>query len=148
MMLNQLKKPAIVRKLVVALLLAGLGLLLIEVRFEHQTVLGKQWQAWIPLVYTFIMILVGTPALVFWRHGGRQVLSVGFAIAPFLGLFGFWFHSKGEPWLAICKVIRVICMMPGKIPMDVDGPPVLAPLAVAGLGALGLLICWMRCDET
>lgn len=145
-MLRKLQEPAIAQKLAVTLLLAGLGLLLVEVRFEHQAVLAKKWQSWIPLVYTSIMLIAGPLGMFFWKRGGRVMLCAGFALAPLLGLVGFWFHSKGDPWLALGKIYTVICMTPGKIPLDAGGPPVLAPLALAGLGMVGLVICLVACS--
>lgn len=38
-------------------------------------------------------------------------------------------------------------MVPGNIPLDAGGPPVLAPLALAGLGMLGLVICLAVCSD-
>lgn len=146
-MLSKLQEASIAQKLAIVLLLGGLGLLLVEVRFEHQAVLAKKWQAWIPLAYTTIMLIAGPLGLFFWNRGGRILLCAGFALAPLLGLVGFWFHSKADPWLALSKVYKVIWMMPGKIPLDTDGPPVLAPLALAGLGMLGLVICLARCSN-
>lgn len=146
-MLSKLQ-PSIAQKLAVVLLLGGLALLLVEVRFEHQAVLGKKWQAWIPLAYTAIMLIAGPLGLFFWNRGGRFLLCAGFALAPLLGLIGFWFHSKADPWLALSRVYNVVWMTPGKIPLDVGGPPVLAPLALAGLGMLGLVICLATCSKT
>lgn len=40
-MLSRLQEPSIAQKLAIALLQAGLGLLLVEVRFEHQAVLWR-----------------------------------------------------------------------------------------------------------
>lgn len=144
---TELSKPRIAQRVVILLLLLGLALLLVEVRFEHQAVLGKKWQAWIPIAYSSIMLVAGGFSLIFWDRGGRLMLKLGFGIAPLVGLTGFWLHSKGDPWMAMCMVLKVICMVPGKIPLDGGGPPVLAPLALAGLGLLGLIICQANCAE-
>ena len=37
--------------------------------------------------------------------------------------------------------MKVVCMQPGRIPLGVDGPPALAPLALVGLGLMGVVIC-------
>ena len=144
---TKLSKPRIAQRMAVLLLLFGLALLLVEVRFEHQAVLGKKWQAWIPIAYTSIMLVGGGVGLATWEQGGRMMLKLGFGIAPLVGLTGFWLHSKGDPWMAMCMVLKVVCMMPGKIPLDGGGPPVLAPLALAGLGLLGLVVCLANCSE-
>lgn len=140
-LLRKFKEPQFMGKLLIFLLVAGLALLFVEVRFEHQAVLGKRWQAWIPLVYCGSLVLTGPAGLVLWNRGGRILLLAFFSLAPIIGASGFRFHSKGDPWRAVCNVIKVICMQPGRIPLDVDGPPVLAPLALVGLGVLGLVIC-------
>ncbi|HIA52537.1 MAG TPA: hypothetical protein EYN91_10675 [Candidatus Melainabacteria bacterium] len=141
MRFSNIREPAKAQFVCIALLLGGLALLLVEVRFEHQAVLGKKWQAWIPIIYCCAMLVVGPLAMSLWQRSGRYLLAIGFALAPILGLVGFWFHSKAHPVLAMSKVFRVVCMTPGKIPMDADGPPVLAPLALAGLGLLGAVLC-------
>lgn len=148
MRFDKIREPAIVQFICIALLLGGLALLLVEVRFEHQAVMGKKWQTWIPLTYCFAMLIVGPLAMSIWQRGGRHLLAAGFALAPILGLLGFWFHSKTDPVLAVSKVFRVISMTPGKIPLDVGGPPVLAPLALAGLGLLGTVLCLMNGTST
>jgi len=141
MLLKSLRSPALAQKLAILFLLLGLLLLLVEVRYEHQVVLGEKWQAWIPIVYTAAMFITGCVGLLLWGKVWRLILSIGFALAPLIALIGLWFHSKGDPWMAICMVFKVICMMPGKVATDAGGPPFLAPLALAGLGMLGLLIC-------
>ncbi len=146
-LLTQVSKPRIAQRVAVLLLLLGLALLLVEVRFEHQAVLGKKWQAWIPIAYTLAMLVAGGFGLALWSQGGRMILKLGFVIAPLVGLTGFWLHSKGDPWMAMCMVLKVVCMMPGKIPLDGGGPPVLAPLALTGLGLLGLVVCQANCSE-
>ena len=46
-------------KLIVLLALGGFFMLLMELRFEHMDVLGEHWQAFIPLVFSAVMIVVG-----------------------------------------------------------------------------------------
>lgn len=140
-LLRKFKEPQFMGKLLIFLLLAGLALLFVEIRFEHQAVLGKKWQAWIPLFYCGLLVLTGPAGLLLWNRGGRILLLVYFSFASVIGALGFWFHSKDDPWRDVCNVIKVVCMMPGRVALDVDGPPVLAPLALVGLGLLGLVIC-------
>jgi hypothetical protein len=45
--------------------------------YEHQVVLAKKWQAWIPLVYATGMITAGGIGLSFWEAGGRKLLAAG-----------------------------------------------------------------------
>jgi hypothetical protein len=62
-MLSKLQDASVAQKLAIVLLLGGLGLLMVEIRFEHQAVLAKKWQAWIPLAYTSSMLAAGPLAL-------------------------------------------------------------------------------------
>ena len=144
-MLTRWREPVVAQILAIILLISGLALILIEVRFEHQVVLAKKWQSWIPLGYTSAMLLTGSIALPLWQRGGRKALLCGFAAGVLVGILGFWFHSKGQPIVALSQVIKVIGMPPGRIVTDDIGPPVLAPLALIGLGMLGVVICSATC---
>jgi hypothetical protein len=80
-LLRKFKEPQFMGKLLIFLLVAGLALLFVEVRFEHQAVLGKRWQAWIPLVYCGSLVLTGPAGLVLWNRGGR-ILLLAFFLSP------------------------------------------------------------------
>jgi hypothetical protein len=128
---------------VVAAVLAGSAVLLLEVRFEHREALGQNWRAWLPLGYGAALLLGGGAALVFWRRGGRLVLEALFALAFAVGALGMWFHSDGHPLAELWRVLSAWGLLPGQ-----DGgmkigsaPPVLAPAAFWGLGAIGLIAC-------
>lgn len=103
--LRKSREPLVAGKLLIFLLLAGLALLFIEVRFEHQAVLGRRWQAWLPLGYCAFLFLMGPVSLALWNRGGRRLLLICFSVAPLIGTLGFWFHSKGDPWRSVCTVM-------------------------------------------
>lgn len=140
-MLKRLQDPWFAQKLAVVLYLAGLCLLSVEIRFEHQAVLGEKWQAWIPLVYLCAMTILGACSLLRWQSWGRKVLIAGFLAGALVGLAGFWFHCKANPLKAVSMVLHVVSSSPGRVLVDVEGPPVLAPLALVGLSLLAALIC-------
>jgi hypothetical protein len=128
---------------VAAAVLGGAALLLAEVRFEHREVLGETWAAWVPLVYSAALLVGGGAALLFWRRGGRLVLAALFALAFVVGGLGIWFHSNGHPLTHLAQVLSAFWVPPGE-----DGgvkigsaPPLLAPAAFWGLGAIGLIAC-------
>ena len=130
-------------ELVVAAVLGGSALLLLEVRFEHREVLGETWRAWLPLAYAAALLVGGGAALVCWRRGGRPVLAALFALAFVVGALGIWFHSAGHPMMQLWRVLSA-----WRLPPSQDGgmkigsaPPVLAPAAFWGLGAIGLIAC-------
>lgn len=141
-MLAYLRDPVFKQKLVVTTILGGLALLLVEIRYEHQVVLAKKIQSWIPIIYTASMLFVGTTGLFFWELGGRKAIIGGFAVAIIVGLLGFWFHSKGQPIGALNQIFMVISTNPGRIVLDDRGPPVLAPLSLIGLALLGIITCY------
>jgi hypothetical protein len=140
-----MSQPTTLSKLMVVALLGALSLLLVEIRFEHRTVLGEAWQAWIPLFYCGGMVAVGAGGLARWHRGGRRVLLVGFAVAFLIGLLGLWFHSDGHPISGVLQVLRAWTLRPGADGgVKVGAPPVLAPLAFIGLGSMGVLACSWR----
>jgi len=128
---------------VIAALLGGAGLLLVEIRFEHREALGETWHAWLPLGYLALLLLAGGGALIYYHRGGRKVLGALFGLAMVIGALGLWFHSGGHPLHALGQVATAWLSSPGS-----DGgveigsqPPALAPAAFIGLGLLGLVSC-------
>jgi hypothetical protein len=127
-------------KAIVLVLTLGFGVILVQVRFDHRSVIRENAVAWIPIVYSILIIIASVAGLLFWSRGGRQVLLVGFLLAILVGLTGFWFHTDGR---LIRSVQHEFSAWVRKIP-DEDKPPALAPLAFAGLGILGALACTKR----
>jgi hypothetical protein len=133
-------------KLIVLVLLGGLLMLLIDIRWEHRVELGRQWETWIPLIYIGVMLIIGVLSLSKWEGWGPRLLQAGFALGIIVGLLGVWFHGGRDP---IGNVLRVFKAW--AIPLGTNGgvkvssePPVIAPLAFVGLGLLGLLACARR----
>jgi hypothetical protein len=154
-------------KLIVLLTLGGFLMLLMDLRFEHMDVLGDHWQAWIPLVYSAVMIVVVIWGLCFWEKGGRKVLLWAFAASIIVGLLGVWFHDKGKPWKSVTLLVAAwqapiikhphrkvgqgqptsapaaSPLTPKKDGKKEEKPnPPLAPLSFSGMGLLGMLACW------
>ncbi len=127
-------------KAVVLVLALGFGVISVQVRFDHRSVIRENAIAWIPIVYSIVIMIASVAGLLFWSRGGRQVLLVGFLLAILVGLTGFWFHTNGR---LIRSVQHEFSAWVRKIP-DEDKPPALAPLAFAGLGILGVLACTKR----
>ncbi|MEA3145412.1 MAG: hypothetical protein QOI53_839 [Verrucomicrobiota bacterium] len=127
-------------KAIVLVLIGGFGVLLVEVRFDHRFVVGEDTVGWIPIFYSIMMMVASLIGLFFWRRGGRQVLFVGFLLAIFVGLAGFWFHTNGR---LLRSVQHELSAWVRKVPGD-EKPPALAPLAFTGLGILGAFACAKR----
>jgi hypothetical protein len=133
-------------RLVVLLLLGGLVILLIDIRWEHRVELGRQWETWIPIVYIGLMLVAGAVGLYRWAGWGPKVLQVGFALAIVVGLLGVWFHGGKAPFDNLMMILTA-----WKIPPGTNGgvrvssePPMIAPLSFVGVGLLGLLACAKR----
>ena len=127
-------------KAVVLVLTGGFVILLVQIRYDHRSVVGENAVAWVPIVYSMLMIVVSALGLLFWGRGGRQVLQVGFTLAILVGLVGFWYHTDGKLVGAVQHQFSVWIQT---IP-DEEKPPALAPLAFAGFGLLGALACSKR----
>ena len=123
-------------KLVVFVLLLGFCLLLIQVRYDHRSVIGENAIGWIPIIFSIAMIFISSFGLLFWSKGGRRVLQGFYLVAIVVGLVGFWYHTNGKPGRALEHDLSVWIR---KIP-DEDKPPAFAPLAFAGFGILGVLV--------
>jgi hypothetical protein len=139
----QLFRSRTVNEIIVAALLLGAALLLVEVRFEHREVLGETWVAWLPIGCAALLVVGGAIALAFWRRGGRRVLTALFGLAFVVGAIGIWFHSEGHPFAHIAKALSAWALPPGQSGGAPAGsePPPLAPAAFCGLGLLGLIAC-------
>ena len=129
-------------------LLGGIFLLFVEIRFEHSAVMGEKWQAWIPCAYLPALLVLIPIGLIFFRRFGRNLLVVLFACLIVVGTLGFWFHSKGKPVEKVWHVIATDLEQPGHIKDSDDdedtAPPILAPLSLAGLGTIGVLVSFLN----
>lgn len=126
---------------IVLLLLAAYVALFLEIRYDHNHVLMHKNIAWAPIIYSAVMVVAGAVSLAFWNGWGRPVLLWLFAAGVIVGLLGFWLHNMGHPFEGIGTMLSV---WGGQHPDPESRPPVLAPLAFAGLGALGIAICLPR----
>ena len=124
-------------KIVVLLLLGAFAGLMLDLRYEHVDKVHKYWEAWIPIVYSGVVALLGALCLRGWERGGRQTLRVAFALAFVVGIAGFWLHNHGHLVSAVGQVLSAWTQ-----PLHYSkAPPQLAPLAFVGLGLLGILAC-------
>jgi len=145
-----LGRPSVVQRLLLLLLLGGLLILLLEIRFEHQAVLGETWRAWIPLGYLSLMCVIIPIGVFTIDRFGSKLLAVAFSGLMIVGSLGFWFHGKDKLSQRIETIISTIVSQPGRLLETNDQDttaPLLAPLSLVGLGAMGFLISMMRCRE-
>jgi hypothetical protein len=127
--------------MVLTLVLAGAFLGLIgDLRYEHVDKVRHYWTAWIPIVYSAVMVVVCLVCLLLWDRRGRQTLFYAFALSVVVGLLGFWLHNQDH---LLDNLATVLDAWTG-LEHHANTPPTLAPLAFCGLGVLGMLACAAR----
>lgn len=138
------KRLQLLQRLLLLTLAGGFLILLVEIRFQHSVVMGEKWQSWIPVIYLTALLVLVPIAMVFFRRFGRNLLIVLFSGLTVVGTLGFWFHSKNKPIQAVSHVIATDLEQPGHVKISNEdeetNPPLFAPLSLAGLGAIGVLV--------
>lgn len=138
------KRLQLLQRLLLLTLTGGFLILLVEIRFQHSVVMGEKWQSWIPVIYLTTLLVLVPIAMVFFRRFGRNLLIVVFSGLTVVGTLGFWFHSKNKPLKAVSHVIATDLEQPGHVKISNEdeetNPPLFAPLSLAGLGAIGVLV--------
>ncbi|MCW5937276.1 MAG: hypothetical protein KIT11_08225 [Fimbriimonadaceae bacterium] len=119
------------RPLLLCLIAAAFLVLGIEVRFEHRNIVEEYWEGWIPIVYCGIAALTSLAALTKYA-AMRSLATTVFAVGIGAGLFGMYKHTDGN----LARFTELFTLKTERRNL----PPALAPAAVAGLAALGLVI--------
>ena len=130
--------PWTLNRWVVLGLVGAYGMLFLEIRYDHNHVLRHHAIAWTPILYSAAMVAAGLAALATWERGGRAVLRWLFALGLAVGVLGWWLHNGNHPINGLGTMLSV---WGGAHPDPTSRPPVLAPLAFAGLGLLGMIAC-------
>jgi hypothetical protein len=130
-----LDKLPLSRVLILVLAGAFVGLMF-DIRVEHVDAVREHRIAWLPIVYSGFMTFACAAAFVFWNKTTRLIMLPLFFLALIIGGMGFYFHNNGD----FREVIKtsITAWTDGTMNHS-DGPPQVAPLAFAGLGALGIL---------
>jgi len=125
-----------------AAMAGGFVMLLLEVRFQHRAALVDDWRPWMPIVFANLMIYLIPTAGIFWNKGGKFVLIGAYCLTMVLGTIGVYFHSDGHLIEHLLELMRVWIIPPNEgAEIAAHYPPIVAPLAFVGLGAIGLLFC-------
>jgi len=119
-------------------LAAGYATLFFDLRYDHNHVLQHHALAWIPIVHTAAMALVSLMTLALWGKEVRALMVWLSCAGIVVGILGFWLHNHGHP---IHGIVTMLSVWVGDHPDPTKPPPVLAPLALAGLGLLGIATC-------
>jgi hypothetical protein len=134
-------KPFWTLNKIIILVLTGAFLgLVFDLRFEHVDKVRHHWTAWIPIVYSGVMVVACIVGLYKWQSFGREMLFYCFAVGLLVGLLGFWFHNSAHVVGNVAATFEA-WTKPEHHP---DAPPVLAPLAFCGLGVFGMIACSVR----
>ena len=110
--------------------------LMIDIRVEHVDVVRERSIAWLPIIYAGFMTLACIFAFIFWKRSTRMIMLPLFIAALIVGGLGFYFHNHGNPQKVIATSVRA---WTDPNLNHSDAPPQLAPLAFAGLGAIGMI---------
>lgn len=144
--LSSWRHNLLVQQLVLAMMWGGFCMLLMEIRYEHRAALGEKWQSWIPLIYLLASLVLMPVGIIWIRKFGRHLLMALFAGLVVVGGLGFWFHADNKPIDKVTHLILTDLRVPGHLEQSDDdtSPPILAPLALVGLGAIGILVVFWK----
>lgn len=150
-LLTHSKHAVLPRQWLLLLLWGAVCFLVVEIRFEHQAVLADKWQAWIPVFYLAIMAVAIPIGVVFSdRRICCKLLAAAFCGLAAVGAAGFWLHAKGNPVRGVQRILATITSPPGQLlESGEDDPiaPLLAPISLVGLGAIGAVVSLMEMKQ-
>lgn len=134
-------------KLILLVLAGGFLTLAVEVRYLHRNVLAENWQSIIPILFGPLAAFACGFALTGSRLS-RWLCSLLMALGVGVGMFGTFLHSEGEvdPFARLLTASITARANGGeeergeRAEEAESEPPVLAPLSLSGLSAVGLLI--------
>ncbi|MER3413300.1 MAG: hypothetical protein C4341_03505 [Armatimonadota bacterium] len=135
-------------RLILLTLMGGFLMLALEARYLHRNVLNEEWQSVILPVFALLAVVACAFGLIASRLG-RWVCSLFMLVGIGVGVYGAWLHSEGE-------VEPLTRLLTASITARADGgedeareeaesedePPVLAPLSLSGLSAVGLIVAF------
>ena len=115
--------------------------LMCDVRIEHVEVVHHRSIAWMPILSAGVMTVACLISSLWWNRPTKRVMVPLFVLAILIGALGFYLHNDGH---LLGAVKTIIAAWTDSQMQHEDAPPRLAPMAFAGLGALGLLTCLKR----
>ncbi|MBF8248844.1 MAG: hypothetical protein HW374_1644 [Bacteroidetes bacterium] len=135
-----------INRFIAFLVAGGFFFLLIETRIEHDGVLGEKLAAYVPIAFSIIGFVVALLAALKWQEKYIRVLHLYLFFALAVGFGGMYFHNEdrlGEKEDTSSEM-KDDDSKEGDKKAEEKTPPILAPFAFAGLGAVGLLGTYRR----
>lgn len=118
------------RRALIGFVAAGCLFLLVEVLIEHREVVGKEPIAWVPAATLGLVLIVCLAVFAQWQRRWWQAVRVVSALLILVGLAGLYFHNAER--LGIKREEEE------ELEAEEHRAPPFAPLALAGMGVLGL----------
>lgn len=137
----------------------GFLVLMVEVRYEHRNELADHPIALVPIIFSAVAALMcflamGNKAVI------RYIAAIVMACGVVVGVLGLREHTFGD-FSRSLKVLQPFGISAGETQVrqgegeegedwrprrrpEGGGPPVLAPLSMAGLGILGAVLAWPK----
>ncbi len=139
-----------------AFIAAAFGFLFVDVRYEHRLLSGSTVTV-LPILYAAGAACASLASLAFWHRGGRQLLAILSVLSVLLGVAGVWYHTEGNlrhlaqvvapaapPAAEQDEEARALALMAAA---ETPSRPLVAPLAFAGVGFLGILATLRRFEQ-
>lgn len=146
-------------KLILTVLLVGFVISAIEVRFLHRGVVSEETAAWIPTIAS-IAGAIACGAALFEAGWARMTAMISLLGVMLTGLVGVYFHTEFKPSAFTGLFASQSSPTAIKAESEEEGyagfektaeaeakAPALAPLSIAGLASIGVLVLMGRRKE-
>ncbi len=133
------------RRALVGFVAAGCLFLLVEVFIEHSEVLKEKPVAWAPIIVLSLSLLASLWAFAQWQSLPQRAFQIASLLLLLVGVAGLYFHNA-ERFESHERAERAEREHPGEVESHEEehhAPP-LAPLAISGMGVLGLMATYPK----
>jgi hypothetical protein len=123
-----------INRLIALFVASGFFFLAVDSTLEHWEIFKEEWFAFVPVLYSVLGMGVGVAAVVKWDESWIRKLHLYLTVSFVVGVAGLYFHSES--------------LFENEDEMNAEEreheekekpAPILAPLAFAGLGAVGMI---------
>jgi glucan phosphoethanolaminetransferase (alkaline phosphatase superfamily) len=121
-------------RLLVFVVVLSFAFLMIDSFLEHKSVLTKEFMSFIPIVFSFIGLIIALIAALVWKERWIRLLHVFLMTGFLIAVAGVYFHVIEDDDEE--KVVTTESREPAQ--EEKEKPP-LAPLAFGGVALIGLL---------